>query len=114
MRPHMRKSVPILFLTALLSVASCKTTENNIPVVGKAIDSITGMHDETEARLSTAASNAIAGGKTTEALELYSKLYDKSPTENTALNYAQLLRKTGKPKDALSVISPFIYGRDGT
>jgi Flp pilus assembly protein TadD len=112
----MRKSMTFLSLAALLSVAGCKTTEtdNNVPFVGKALDSLNGMHDETEARLSTAANNAIAEGKTGEALELYSRLYDKDRTEDTALNYAQLLRKTGKPEAALKVIGPFIYGRDGT
>jgi len=112
----MRRTVTVLSLAALLSVAGCKTTQsdNNIPVVGKALDSMTGMHDETEARLSTAANNAIEEGKTSEALELYSNLYEKDRTEDTALNYAQLLRKTGKAKEALKVIEPFIYGRDGT
>lgn len=114
MSQNMRTTVTLLSLAALLSVAGCKTTDNNnVPVVGKAFDSLNGMHDEAEARLSTAANNAIAEGKTHEALELYSKLYKENRTEDTALNYAQLLRKTGKPKEALKVIERFVNGRDG-
>ncbi len=112
MKHRMNKFVTVLSLAALMSVAGCKT--NDTPVVGAAVDSMTGMHDETESRLSTAANNAIAEGKTGEALALYTKLYKQDNSPETALNYAQLLRKTGSAPQAVAVIAPFVNGRDGT
>jgi Flp pilus assembly protein TadD len=110
----------ILPLLLLLTVAGCKTTDT--PLAGGAIDSLSGKSIATEKRLSTAATNAIAEGKTDEALELYEKLYtrnndgfftpDKSHQE-VALNYAQLLRKTGKAQRALVVLAPFAETMDG-
>src|SRR5512141_1005320 len=112
MKPDMRVSTAILTLAAILSVAGCKTTTT--PVIGKALNGVTGMHDEREARLSTAANNAIAEGKTNEALALYGKLYASNKSQDAALNYAQLLRKTGKAQQALDVLAPFVTNRDGT
>ena len=117
----MRKYPTLLLLSALLSVAACNSNHDqpsdnvsDTPVFGKAINDVTGMHDEKEARLATSANNAIAEGKTKEALLFYSKLYKDHPEQqDTALNYAQLLRKTGKAKEAVKVLSPFINGRSG-
>jgi len=106
----------LFFLATLLMVAGCKTTET--PIVGKALDSLTGKHDAAEDRLSTAASNAIAEGKTNEALILYERLYTKTHSSfylpdnvtnrDIAINYAQLLRRTGKAQRALDILAPFM------
>ncbi len=99
-------------MTALLGVTACKM--HNTPIVGKAIEGMTGMPDETEARLSTSAQNAILAGKTKEALALYTKLYKENNTANVVLNYAQLLRKTGKTTEALTILKPFVINGDGS
>src|SRR4051812_36351564 len=104
----LNKFMLILSTTALLGAAGCKMTAANAPIVGPAINDLTGMPNETQARLSTAAQNAIASGKTSEALDLYSKLYQKEKTPEVALNYAQLLRKTGKDQQALEVLSHYV------
>ncbi len=106
-----RTSAIALSLTALLSVTACKL--NNAPVVGKAIDGIDGMHDETEARLATSAQNAIAAGKTRQALALYTKLYLENHSAEVSLNYAQLLRKTGNTQKAISILKPFVLDDKG-
>lgn len=116
---NMRHYTVILPVLALLAVSGCKTTST--PVVGSALDSMTGKHDGTEERLSTAAAHAIAEGKTEEALASYEKLYNTpgAGTFNTnhyrdqdvVLNYAQLLRKTGNPKRALEIITPVAESR---
>ncbi len=112
MKSNMRHSLTAVSLAALLIVVGCKTTST--PLAGKAIDSLTGMHDAAEARLSTAAANAIAEGKTDEALAFYKKLYEQNrSTQDVALNYAQLLRKTGKAQEALDVLTPFTQSRRG-
>ncbi len=108
----MHKTVTALSLAALLCVVSCKTTDT--PLIGPAVNSLTGMHDETEARLNTAANNAVTAGKTDEALALYTKLYANDQSRDVALNYSQLLRKTGKTGKALDVLKPFVNGRDGS
>jgi Flp pilus assembly protein TadD len=111
----------ILSLAVLLAVTGCKTTST--PIAGKAIDSMAGKHDATEERLSTAASHAMAEGRTEEALANYERIYKQpvaevftSPNyrnEDAALNYAQLLRKTGKAQRALEVLSPVVEKRSG-
>jgi len=114
MKQNTRKAITPFFLVLLLGTAACSNKDTNTPVVGSALNDITGMHDETQTRLSTAANNAITAGKTKEALGFYSKLYKEDPkNQDTALNYAQLLRKTGKPEQAAKVLSPFVNGRDG-
>ena len=104
----MRRYPTLLLLTALLGVAACHHKVTEVPIVGEALDGSMGMHDKTQARLSTAANNAIAEGKTKEALALYTKLYKSAPTRDTALNYAQLLRKTGQPEQAAEVLSSYV------
>lgn len=102
------------FLLSLLGVTACANHQTSTaPIVGKAVNSLTGMHDETVSRLSTEANNAVAEGKTNEALVSYSKLYKSNRrNEDVALNYAQLLRKTGKPKEALKILSRFVTDAD--
>ena len=97
---------------SVLSLSACGVT--GIPVVGKSVNSLAGQYDETEARLSTAAASAIAEGKTDEALVQYEKLYKKNRSNlEVAVNYAQLLRKTGKTENALAVLRPFMTQEDG-
>ena len=106
----------ILLFSMLLIISGCKTTET--PIVGKALDSLTGNHDAAKDRLSTAAANAIAEGKTNEALIIYERLYTKTHTgfflsddvtnRDIAINYAQLLRRTGKVQRALDILAPFM------
>ncbi len=113
---NMRHCMTALSLVLLLGAAtSCKPSDT--PLAGQALDSLAGYHDESEARLSTAAATAVAEGRTSEALTLYARLYDNvsdgffvgsPPTEdkrNILLNYAQLLRKTGNPERALEILA---------
>jgi Flp pilus assembly protein TadD len=67
-----------------------------------------GERTASQARLSTQASDAIAAGKTQEALLLYGKLHRTRPHDRAvALVYAQLLRKAGRPEEAVNILSPF-------
>jgi Flp pilus assembly protein TadD len=113
MRPAMRRYPTIIFLTALIGVTACaKNKTNNAPIIGKALNSLQGMHDETQARLATAAHNAIAEGKIKEALVFHGRMYKDNPgDEENALNYAQLLRKNGETEQSLKVLSRFVNGR---
>jgi tetratricopeptide (TPR) repeat protein len=114
------RTAALLFLPLLL-MTGCKAED--APLAGKALDSLAGKDASAEARLSTAAANAIAEGKTDEALALYERLYndntsaflspDKDSFQEIALNYAQLLRKTGKAPQALTVLSPFLVTKHG-
>lgn len=110
MKKKLLASTCLLSLALLLGTAACKPS--NVPVAGKALDGFSGMRKDTEKRLSTAAHNAILEGKTAEALELYEKLYEKNQTTPAiVLNYAQLLRKSGKAEKALDVLKPVVaYG----
>lgn len=118
-RFNLRCCITVLSLASVLAMAGCKTTET--PIAGKALDSLAGHHDTAEKRLSTAAAAAIAEGKTEEALKLYERLYN-NPTgvfkpnkkdQDIALNYAQLLRKSGKAQQAADVLAPFMKVRKG-
>ena len=117
---NIRRHTIVLSLALLLIAAGCKATDT--PLAGKAIDSLTGKSAAAEERLSTAAVNAIAEGKADEALTLYARLYARNNEgffnpdrahQEIALNYAQLLRKTGKAQRALVVLAPFVETRSG-
>lgn len=62
----------------------------------------------TNARIETAAKQAVADGNPEEALIFYERLYLKDAKLDNALNYAQVLRKTGNPSRATMVLAPFI------
>lgn len=121
MKTNMRYFMTAVSLIALMGVAGCKTAAN-APVVGAALDSLAGKYTDTERRLSTSAAFAIAEGRTDEALALYERLYkhthsgfsapDKG-SKDIALNYAQLLRKTGDAKKAITVLTPYVKTRRG-
>lgn len=120
-RYSIKSYAALLSIVFLLAVPGCKATST--PIVGTAIDNLTGNRDAIEGRLSTEAAMAIAQGKTEEALKLYEKIYTdphSMPLASThyrnqdiALNYAQLLRKTGSPQRALEVLSPIAETRRG-
>lgn len=78
------------------------------PSVAQAVDSMQGKEQAVQSRLTTAAAEAIAAGKMDEALQKYEKLYrnDKRDTSH-ALNYAQLLRRSGRGDEAMKVLTPF-------
>ncbi len=104
MNTHFRRCATALSLILLLG--ACKPA--SVPVVGQALDSLNGHQEEREARLSTAAANAAAAGKTDEAMDSYARLYDDNKGDkDIALNYAQLLRRTGHADRALRVLAPF-------
>jgi Flp pilus assembly protein TadD len=106
------KNIALISLAALLAMGGCKPRDT--PFTGKAINSITGMPVETEKRLSTSAANAIAAGKTDEALALYEKLYaDNHRDPDIALNYAQLLRKSGQAEKASKILGPYVEADNG-
>ncbi|MEZ0223136.1 MAG: tetratricopeptide repeat protein [Alphaproteobacteria bacterium] len=103
-----------LAITALIALGACAPHEKaQMKMSGKhsAIDSLRGKHTETVERLSTSAQDAIAEGKETEALALYKRLYEEKPKEDVAVNYAQLLRKTGNPQKASDVLAKFVNGK---
>lgn len=94
---------------ALLVVLSGCTDNYDRPSVARAVDNVHGHKQAVESRLTTAAAEAIAAGRSEEALAQYEKLYrsDKKDPIN-ALNYAQLLRRAGRSDEALAVLEPFI------
>jgi Flp pilus assembly protein TadD len=101
----------ILAIATVLALSACAPQqEAQMQLTGKhsAIDSLQGKHEESVTRLATAAQDAIAEGKETEALNLYKRLYEEKPKEEVAVNYAQLLRKTGQPKKASEVLAKFV------
>lgn len=99
------KPVKLLLSSLIvLSLAGCADSKD----MKNPINSMQGMKSERERRLATAASDAIAEGKTTEALALFERRYGNTPKDaDVALNYAQLLRKTGRADRALEVLAPF-------
>lgn len=94
--------------TASIMLGGCSTDPYDRPSVAHAVDTLQGQKQAVQSRLTTAAAEAIAAGKTEEALEHYQKLYrnDKRDTSH-ALNYAQLLRRSGRSEEALKVLQPF-------
>lgn len=102
---NIQKKIPaFLGLVALVALTACSTTKS----VMEPVDSMRGMKAATQQRLSAAAVDAIAAGKTEEALALHAKLRKQHPRDRAiALAYAQLLRKTGKPAEAVKVLTPF-------
>lgn len=114
---HIALAVSIIFL---LTGVSCRTIDT--PKTTGVFDDLAGKHRAAEARLATDAAQAMQEGKTTEALIRYEQLYKKSiPTffkdekerSTVAVNYAQLLRKTGKSERALEILAPYAEGRGG-
>jgi Flp pilus assembly protein TadD len=110
----MKNLTSVVALSALIALGACAPQQNaQMALVGKhsAIDSLQGRNEETVERLSTAAQDAIAEGKENEALALYKRLYEEKPKPEVAVNYAQLLRKTGSPQKASDVLAKFVKGK---
>lgn len=106
----MRTCTAMMLALAVLALPGCKASK--APVVGEMINGLTGMPNEAEARLRTAAHSAMAQGRTDEALGFYAKLHDRQPKDaEAALNYAQLLRRIGKTEKAVEVLEPFVIAR---
>lgn len=79
--------------------------------VGDPLDSMQGQRAATERRLATSAADAMQAGKTQEALVSYEKLYQRdSRNPDVAVNYAQLLRRSGKADQAVKILAPFADG----
>lgn len=111
----MKNLTSVAALAALIALGACAPQQNaQMAIVGKhsAIDSMQGKNEETVERLATAAQDAIAEGKENEALALYKRLYEEKPKPEVAVNYAQLLRKTGEPKKASDVLAKFVSKKD--
>jgi Flp pilus assembly protein TadD len=96
-------------LSSLALLSACKTDG----ALMQPIDSLMGKRQATEERLSTEAAAAIAEGRTQEALVRYAALYETHKGDaRIAVNYAQLLRKTGDIDNAEKVLAPFVAGRN--
>ena len=99
------KRIPLVIgLAALTALSACNAADP----LNKPIDSLRGMKQETQARLTAQTSDAIAAGKTAEALDLYGRLHKEHPHDRSvAIVYAQLLRRSGRADEAVNVLSPF-------
>lgn len=111
MRNKLRNTGPIVAsLILLATLPACSPSKNAL--FGDVIDGAMGQRAETEERLSTAAARAIAAGKAEEALVFYEKLFEHDRRNpEAALNYAQVLRKTGDAEKAVSVLGPFVKAK---
>lgn len=90
----------------------CACAASNDAHVGDPVDNLQGQRATTERRLATAAADAMAAGKTQEALVSYEKLYQRDGRNpDIAVNYAQLLRRSGKPAEAARILAPFAEGK---
>jgi len=107
-----RTSRAPLFTTlsaAALLLAACASPSDHD--VGDPVDSMLGQKAATERRLATSAADAMATGKTAEALVSYEKLYQRdSRNPDVAINYAQLLRRSGKADQAVKILAPYAKG----
>lgn len=84
---------------------------HNDVAVGDPVNDLQGQRAATERRLATAATDAMTAGKTGEALVSYEKLYQRdSRNPDVAVNYAQLLRRSGKAGQAVKVLKPYAEG----
>ncbi len=102
------RTIALAALTAALMLAGCSSDHYDRPSVAHAIDTLQGQKQATQTRLTTAAAEAIAAGQTEEALQHYQKLYRNDKRDSShALNYAQLLRRSGRSDEALNVLAPF-------
>lgn len=109
MMPSRLKHLALL-ATVSLMLSACAAT-NDI-TTGDPVDSLQGQKAMTERRLTTAAVDAIHQGRTAEALDNYEKLYARNGGDaDIAVNYAQLLRRTGSADQSLKVLSPFVKGK---
>lgn len=101
-------------LSAAALLLSACAAHNDLQV-GDPINDLQGQRAATERRLATSAADAMAQGKTNEAFVSYEKLYQRdSRNPDVAVNYAQLLRRTGKASQAVKVLAPYAEGKRKT
>lgn len=99
---------PVLALAALLSLGACQTTDLSVKGFMKPVDSLQGEKAETKARREEAARDALNAGDAETALKLYGEMHKEKPSNRkVALQYAELLRKSERPQEAIKVMSPF-------
>lgn len=101
-------SLACLFLT--LSLGACGSKVEQAPMLLKAVDSMAGKRVERNARMDTAAAEAMAAGHYAEAARSYEKIYDSRffRTQDLAVKYAMALRKSGQPEKVKEVLSPYL------
>ncbi|MBI1216361.1 MAG: tetratricopeptide repeat protein [Alphaproteobacteria bacterium] len=100
-------ALAVLPLAVLLALGGCTNIKPNTDIA-KVGDSLSGDYKETDAHLKTAAADAMAGGHTKEALELYKKLHERHKRDmSISIGYAQMLRKTGDAEQAAFLLTPY-------
>ena len=106
----MRKTLAIFILTTLIApIVACQAT----PVTPT--EELIRSSFIAEARLSTKAQTAINEGRSQEALKSFENEFRKSVilTDETLLNYAQLLRNEGNPRTAIKIIEKYALDNKG-
>lgn len=96
-------------LAILLATTACQTTKVT------PVEELTGGNQRAEVRLATKAQTAILEGRSNEALKSYEYKFKKSAvlSDDTLLNYSQLLRNSGKPRTAIKLITKYALDSDG-
>lgn len=96
----------------LLALSACAGGMPDGTSPAKAVDSMMGKRAAVQTRLTTQAAEAIATGRTKEALASYEKLYQQDKRDlDVAINYAQLLRKNGETAKAAEILAPFVKSK---
>lgn len=105
----MRHQIPLaLVFSCLLLTTACSRIEKE-PVFFKAVDSLAGKRYETSKRMDAAAREDMAAGQYAEAARSYEKIYDSKVfrTPGLVADYSLALRKSGQPKKAKEILSPY-------
>lgn len=107
-KTHILK-LPVIAI-ALITLAACQTSGNVTPV-----EELAQGNTNAEIRLATKAQTAISTGTAKEALKSYEHKFKRSKilTDETLLNYAQLLRNSGKPRTAIKVLTKYALDSKG-
>ena len=110
-----RISAPVIALVCGMALLSGCTHLNKAPVIGDAVDSMNGQQHLRESRTAIATDDAISAGDLNDALVLAQRDFKMHRhSVPSALRYATLLRKAGKPEGALKILGPFALHDDGT
>lgn len=107
----MKKISVILATVSCLAISACNVTTDTTQVAhgNKSSFFKNPFSDKTtNERIESAAKQAVEDGNPQEALVFYERLYTKDANAENALNYAQVLRKTGNPGRASIVLAPFM------
>jgi Flp pilus assembly protein TadD len=104
-----------LCLAALLALAGCQPYQMQSEFQQNPADSLSGRQNETDRHMLKEAEVDMASGRTREAVPLFARLHQKHPQDGVlALTYAAALRKTGKPEQAIQVLTPYVADKGGT